>query len=82
MIVVKDDDIIIEGNSVKQVATMSAAWETKVEKYFSLLQSDTGEPVTESFAEISEEFPESVIRKIVEEIDAILKPNYNDVKKN
>lgn len=82
MIVVKEDDIIVDGNSIKQIAAMSAAWETKVEKYFNLLQSDNGDPITENFLEISEEFPDSVIRKIIEEIDIILKPNYNDVKKN
>ena len=82
MLIVKDDDIIVDGSSVKQVASLSASWQIKVEKYFSLLQSDSGEPITENFEQISEEFPESVIRKIVEEIENALKPNYGEVKKN
>jgi hypothetical protein len=82
MLIVKDDDIIVDGSSVKQVASLSASWQIKVEKYFSLLQSDSGEPINENFEQISEEFPESVIKKIVEEIENVLKPNYGEVKKN
>jgi hypothetical protein len=82
MIVVKDDDFIIDGNSIKQVANLTAMWQIKVEGYFHLLQSETGEPIIENFAQISAEFPESIIKKIIEEIDKAIKPTYEDVKKN
>ncbi|CAB4133904.1 hypothetical protein UFOVP263_50 [uncultured Caudovirales phage] len=82
MIAVTDDDIILDGSSIKSVANYTAMWEVKVEKYFGLLQSETGEPITESFAQISEEFPESVIKLIIDEIDNVIKPTYKDVKKN
>ena len=57
-------------------------WETKVEEYFHLLQSETGEPVNESYEEIAEEFTEPVIRQIVEDIEAAIKPDYKTAKKN
>ena len=82
VITVLDDDMIVDGNSIRQFATFTAMWETKVERYFHLIQSETGEPVTESFAEISEEFPEPIIRQIVETIESAIRPDYKNSKKN
>ena len=81
-IIVKDNDIIVDGNSIRNVATLSVMWEIKVEQYFYLLVSETGEPITESFEEISKEFPEDVIKQIVNEIEKVIKPDYSSVKKN
>jgi hypothetical protein len=50
--------------------------------FFGLLQTETGEPVTESFQEIADEFPEAVIRDIVKSIDEAIRPSYKDAKKN
>jgi hypothetical protein len=77
-----DNDILVDGTSIRQVAQMSGVWHKQVERYFSLLQSETGEPVNETFEEISEEFPEQVIREIVEKIEQAIRPNYKDTKKN
>lgn len=79
---IKDDDLIMDGTSVRQVATFSAMWETKVQRYFSLLQSETDEPITETYEQIAEEFPESVIKQIIEEIEAAVRPDYKSAKKN
>jgi len=81
-IVLKDNDIIVDGNSIKNVATMSIMWEIKVEEYFHLLISETGEPINETFDQIVKEFPDEVIKKIVDEIDKAIKPTYDSVKKN
>lgn len=77
-----DDDLIVDGTSVRQVANFSAIEENKVEQYFHLLVSETGEPVNETYEQITEEFPEFVIREIVAEIDKAIKPDYKTVKKN
>jgi len=61
---------------------MTAIWETQVEEYFHLLQSETGEAINETFKDISEEFPEQVIREIVTEIDGAIRPDYKTAKKN
>lgn len=79
---VKDNDLILDGTSVRQVATFTAMWETKVAKYFSLLQSETDEPINETFEQIAEEFPEAIIKQIIEEIEAAVKPDYKSAKKN
>jgi hypothetical protein len=82
MIVVTSNDIVLDGNSMRQMAVLTAMWETKVEEYFHLLQSETGEPINETFAEIMEQFPESVVRHIVERIEQTVKPDYSTAKKN
>lgn len=81
-IAIMDTDILIEGTSVRQVAMLTAMWEAKVQAYFGLLVSETGEPITESYEEIAGEFPEQVIRVIVEEIESVIKPDYKTAKKN
>lgn len=81
-ITVLDDDILLQGSSVRQVATFTAMWETKVEEYFHLLQSETGVAINETYEEIAEEFPESIIKQLVEDIEAAIKPDYKTAKKN
>ena len=79
---ITDTDVIMDGTSVRQVATFTAMWETKVEKFFGLLQSETDEPINEKYEQIAEEFPESVIKQIIEEIEAAVRPDYKSAKKN
>jgi len=79
---ITDDDIFIDGKSIKEIAQMSAIWQSQVEQYFGLLQSATGEPINETYDEICDEFPDIVIREIVQKIDSAIRPNYQDTKKN
>lgn len=81
-IIVKDNDIIIDGNSIRNTSTLSIMWENKVEQYFHLLVSEIGEPINETFEQITQEFPEEVIKQIVNEIEKAIKPTYDSVKKN
>jgi len=81
-IVIKDKDIEVNGTSVRQVATFTAIWESRVEEYFHLLQSENGEVITESFEEISAEFPDIAIKEILEAIEGAIKPDYKSAKKN
>lgn len=81
-IALTDDDVLVDGTSVRHVAQMTAIWQTQVERYFSLLQSATGEPITETYAEIAEEFSEPIIRGIVTQIDEAIRPNFKESKKN
>lgn len=81
-IVIGKDDVIVNNTSMRQVAMMTAMSETRVEQYFHLLQSETGEPITESYEEITTEFPEQVVKLIVEAIEKAIKPDYQNAKKN
>lgn len=82
VIVISKDDLMLDGQSVRQIAMFTAMWENKVESYFHLLQSESGVPIDETFEQIAEEFPEPVIRQIVEAIEGSIKPDYKSSKKN
>jgi hypothetical protein len=82
VIVITKDDLMLDGQSVRQIAMFTAMWENKVERYFHLLQSESGTPIDETFEQIAEEFPEPVIRQIVEAIETSIKPDYKSSKKN
>lgn len=77
-----EDDLIVDGTSLRQVAQYQAIEQTRIEEYFHLLVSETGEPVTESFDEISSEFPEFAIKEIVLAIQGAISPDYKTAKKN
>lgn len=79
---VTDSDIVVDGTSIRQVARMSAINEAQVEEYFHLLQSESGEAITETYDEISAEFPEQIIKEIIAQIDGAIRPDYKTAKKN
>jgi hypothetical protein len=79
---VLDDDLIIDGKSVKQVANFAAIEETRVEEYFHLLVSESGEAINETYEEITAEFPEFAVKVILETIENAIRPDYKTVKKN
>jgi hypothetical protein len=76
------DDLIIDGKSVRQVANFAAIEETRIEEYFHLLISENGEPITETYDEITAEFPEFAVKVILETIEQAIRPDYKTVKKN
>jgi len=81
-IVVTDNDLIIDGTSIRQIAQLQAMEQSKVEEYFRLLVSETGEPVNETYDQITAEFPEFVVKEIVSAIQGAIAPDYKTTKKN
>jgi hypothetical protein len=81
-VVLTDDDLIVDGTSLRQIAQYQAIEEARIEEYFHLLVSETGEPVDESFEQISAEFPEFAIKEIVQSIQSAISPDYKSAKKN
>jgi hypothetical protein len=79
---ISGDDLIIDGKSVRQVANFAAIEETRIEEYFHLLISENGEPITETYEEITAEFPEFAVKEILETIEQAIRPDYKTVKKN
>jgi hypothetical protein len=81
-IVVTDNDLVIDGTSIRQIAQLQAMEQSKVEEYFRLLVSETGEPVNETYDQITAEFPEFVVKEIVTAIQEAIAPDYKTTKKN
>lgn len=81
-VVATDNDLIIDGTSLRQVAQLQAMEEAKVEEYFHLLVSETNEVINETFEQITGEFPEFVVKEIVASIHGAINPDYKTAKKN
>lgn len=81
-VVMTDDDLLIDGTSLRQVAQLQAMEEQKVEEFFHLLLSETNEVVNETYEEITAEFPEFVVKEIVQAIQGAVNPDYKTTKKN
>lgn len=79
---VTDNDVVIDGKSVRQIASLSAIEEARVEEYFRLLVSETDEPINESYDQITAELPEFFIREVIQAIEAVIRPDYKATKKN
>ena len=82
VVVVKDDDLIVDGTSLRQVSQIQAMEEAKVEEYFHLLVSETEESVNETYDEITAQLPEFVVKEIVIAIQSAISPDYKSIKKN
>lgn len=79
---ITDDDLIVDGVSLRQVAQYQTIEEVRIEEFFHLLISETGVPVNESFDQISAEFPEFVMKEIAQCIQSAIAPDYKSAKKN
>lgn len=77
-----DGEVSYDGKSVKLLAWQLASYQTQIEEYFALIKSASGEPITESYAEIAGEFTDEQIRNFVGAIQKAIYPQVDDVKKN
>lgn len=81
-VLLTENDLVVDGTSLRQVSQFQAIDELRVEEYFHLLVSEIGDPINESFDQISQEFPEFVIKEIVQSIQSAIAPDYKKSKKN
>jgi hypothetical protein len=78
----KDDDIIIDGNSIKKTVVSVLQMETKITEYFKLLIPEEGSLANITYEQIDEEFPIQTQFEFLEKITEVIQPNYKDARKN
>lgn len=76
-----DDDIILDGTSLRQFSMFKVMDMVKVEEHFHLLQSETDIPINESYDDILNEFPEQFVKILVAAIEKAIRPDYLETKK-
>lgn len=76
-----DDDIILDGTSLRQFSMFKVMEMIKVEEHFHLLQSETDIPINESYDDIVNEFPEQFVKCVVAAIEKAIRPDYLETKK-
>jgi hypothetical protein len=79
---VKDDDVFINGNSVKETVSSIIIMEQKIVEYFKLLVPVEGTLDDLTYKEIEAEFPLQVQFELLEKITEAIQPGYKEARKN
>jgi hypothetical protein len=79
-----DDDILIEGRSMREAAKNKAITEARITEFFKLLVPELEGASLEdlTYADIQDEFPISVQMMIVEKIGEVISPTYREARGN
>jgi len=78
-----DDDILMGGNSLKQLAISKCQNEIRIVETFKLLIPKDGEDMSNiTYEEINNEIPFPIQLDLVKTIASIISPNYETTKKN
>lgn len=79
-----DDDILVDGRSMREAAKNKAITEARITEFFKLLVPELEGASLENltYADIEEEFPISVQMQIVEKIGEVISPTYREARGN
>jgi len=80
----KEDDILISGKSVKEMAKMAAQTNARILEMFKLLVPEMdGENMENlTYEEIENEFPFSIQIELSKKITEVISPGYEEARKN
>ena len=81
-IVVSDDDIVVDGKSIKETVTSVLYIEKKIVEYFRFLVPVEGNFNDLTYADIEAEFPLQIQLEMLEGISEAIQPGYKEAKKN
>ena len=79
-----DDDILVDGRSMREAAKNKAITEARITEFFKLLVPEMEGVTLEdlTYADIEEEFPIAVQMQIVEKIGEVISPTYKEARGN
>ena len=77
---VKDNDMIIEGRSIRETAKNKHILQHRIVEYIKFLIPETGSLEDISYEDVEAEFPLSVQMTLVEKINEVISPDYKDIK--
>jgi hypothetical protein len=79
-----DNDILVDGRSMREAAKNKAITEARITEFFKLLVPELEGASLEdlTYQDIEEEFPMSVQMQIVEKIGEVISPTYKEARGN
>ena len=79
-----DNDILVDGRSMREAARNKAITEARITEFFKLLVPEMEGVTLEdlTYKDIEEEFPISVQMQIVEKIGEVISPTYREARGN
>lgn len=78
----KDDDILIDGKSLKEAAKTKVMVETRIVEYIKLLVPEQGSMDEITYDDIQAEWPMSVQLMMVDKIGELIAPTYKETRGN
>ena len=77
---VKDNDMIIDGRSMRETAKNKHILQHRIVEYIKFLIPETGSLEDITYEDVEAEFPLSVQMTLVEKINEVISPDYKDIK--
>ena len=77
---VKENDIIVEGRSMRETAKNKHILQHRITEYIKFLIPETGSLEDITYEDVEAEFPLSVQMTLVEKINEVISPDYKDIK--
>ena len=78
----KEDDVLVNGKSIKEAARTKVMVEARVVEYIKLLVPEQGSMEDITFEDIEAEWPTSVQLMMVEKIGELIAPTYKETRGN
>lgn len=79
---VKDDDVVVDGRSLRDLVKTVTMMETRIVEYIKLLVPVEGTLDDITYEEIEAEWPTQVQMELLEKISEAIQPGYKDARKN
>jgi hypothetical protein len=80
-VVKTDNDIVIDGRSMREAAKNKVVLQYRIVEYFKFLIPETNETLADlTYADIEEDFPLSIQIKIVDKINEAISPDYKEAR--
>ena len=79
---IKDDDVIVDGRSSRELVNSLMMMENRITEHFKLLVPLEGDFSDMTYEEIESEFPLPIQLEIVDAITDAIQPGYKDSRKN
>lgn len=81
-VVISDNDIVVDGKSIKETVTSVIYMERKITEYFRFLIPEQGNFDDITYEDIDAEFPLQIQFELLEAIISVIQPGYKEAKKN
>lgn len=77
----KDNDVVLEGRSMREAAKNKVILQYRITEYFKLIIPDTGASLENlEYADIEAEFPFAIQMEFFEKINEVISPDYKEAR--
>jgi hypothetical protein len=77
---IKDNDIVIEGRSMREAAQNKHVLQYRITGYFKFLVPETGSLDDLTYKDIEDEFPLAIQLTLIDKINEVISPDYKEIR--